>query len=102
MDDLEKLPVVDDTPEQPGAKELMNAYLGEPSSPPKKTSGWSDMDKWKIVGMTVILFAILSFPLLSSIFNNLPFVGGSTFGVYAFQVLLFLVGMIIITFMCGC
>lgn len=74
MESLSNLPASDDEEETTNDEDVMAKLFGEPK---EKVSTWKDPTKWKIIGISTIVFILLSNPWAQSFIGKLPYLGGN-------------------------
>jgi hypothetical protein len=102
MDDLDSLPTNEDTEIDEEQSEQLRNVVGAPADAgssgksSKKSGGWFDGTKWKIIGIVAVIFAILVNPFMRGMVAKVPYVGGSEWGQFGFISVVFTIALIIV------
>lgn len=90
MDELENLPTSEEEAVPAGDQEIMDKYFKKSEESTEKSSG-SSIGKWKIIGVSALVFLALANPLMNSLFQKLPYLGGNNMTELLAMVMTFLV-----------
>jgi hypothetical protein len=102
MDDLDTLPVDEETEIDEEQSEQLRSVVGAPADAggsgksSKKSKGWFDGAKWKIIGIVAVIFAILANPFMKGMVSKIPYVGGSDWTQFGFIATVFTIALILV------